>query len=169
MAAVLLLTGASAIAANVTLTWDPSPSTNVVEYRLYYGTASRAYTEILNVGPATTATVTNLVGGTTYYFAVTTVDDLGLESDFSDEVSYTPPVVAVSVPAQLAISETTGQIHVTAMAVPGSSHTIEGSDDMTTWVELGSITADSAGRLEFMDAQASDHQKRFYRFKGPSD
>ena len=40
--------------------------------------------------------MSNLLNGTTYFFAVTAYDTNGLESDFSTEISYTipePPVI----------------------------------------------------------------------------
>src|SRR5258708_5166666 len=62
----------SAFAANsVTLAWDPSISTNVAGYRVYYGVASRSYTNSVNAGAATSVTITTLADATTYYFAAT--------------------------------------------------------------------------------------------------
>lgn len=76
-------------AINVTLGWDPNPETNV-GYKIYHGVASRTYTNMVNVGQATSATISNLVSGTTYYFAVTAYyTSTGLESGPSAEVTYT--------------------------------------------------------------------------------
>ena len=80
---------------NVVLAWDASPSGEVTGYRVYWGAASRCYTNVL----ATTnliATVTNLQRGVTYYFAVTAFTATGLESEFSNEVSYTAPARPVA-------------------------------------------------------------------------
>jgi oxalate decarboxylase/phosphoglucose isomerase-like protein (cupin superfamily) len=76
---------------SVNLAWSPSPDTNVVGYRVYYGVVSRTYTNMVDVGAATNATISGLVEGATYYFAATAYNVLGLESDFSTEVSYTIP------------------------------------------------------------------------------
>ena len=73
----------------VTLAWDPSPGSGIAGYLLYEGTASRSYSDVIDVGESTTATASNLVSGTTYYFAVTAYDTNGLESDFSSEIIYT--------------------------------------------------------------------------------
>jgi len=81
-------------AASVTLTWDPSPDATVTGYRIYYGVASRSYTNIVDAGDATSITISNLVEGVTYYFAATAYNVLGMESEFSDEVSYTVPSTA---------------------------------------------------------------------------
>jgi hypothetical protein len=76
---------------SVTLGWDASPDSAVVGYRLYYGSACRDYTNMIDVGSATTATVSNLDWGETYYFAVTAYDTNGLESAFSGEISFAVP------------------------------------------------------------------------------
>lgn len=89
----LLLLTAHSPAAQVTLIWDASPSAAVVGYRLYYGTQSRMYTGSIDIGMATTYTITELLGGQTYYFAVTAYDRTGdAESAFADELSTTLPL-----------------------------------------------------------------------------
>ncbi|MBE7499936.1 MAG: fibronectin type III domain-containing protein [Verrucomicrobiales bacterium] len=80
-----------AIAADVTLAWDPSPDATVVGYKLHWGGASGTYTSHLDVGNVLTATVPGLEPAVTYYFAATAYDGAGLESDYSNEVEYTPP------------------------------------------------------------------------------
>jgi hypothetical protein len=81
---------APAIASSVTLGWDASADTNVIGYLLYWGTASGDYTSSLNT-TGLVAQVTGLHCGTTYNFAATAVGANGLESPFSNEVSYTTP------------------------------------------------------------------------------
>ena len=83
----------AAATASVKLTWNPSISTNVVSYNVYYGTASGVYGSSISVAGAasTNATVTGLVQGTTYYFAATAVDALGNQSPYSNETSYSVP------------------------------------------------------------------------------
>ena len=78
-------------AANVSLAWDPSPDTNVVRYYVYYGAGSGDYTNRVNADNTTSVTVSNLAVGSAYFFAATAISDDGLESDFSNEVSYTVP------------------------------------------------------------------------------
>jgi hypothetical protein len=77
----------SVLADDVTLTWNPSTDTGVAGYKIYYGTASRVYTNSLDVGNDTNVLISGLVEGTTYFFAATTYDSVGDESDFSTEVS----------------------------------------------------------------------------------
>ena len=81
----------------MTLAWDASASTNVVGYRLYYGTNTRSYQFVTNTGLALTQAVLLPHRGR-WFFAATAYDTNGLESDFSIEVSWEskpmPPVMA---------------------------------------------------------------------------
>jgi hypothetical protein len=87
-AALLWITNVySQAASTVTLAWDPSPGTNIAGYNIYYGGATRDYTNTITVLNTNEVQVTNLVSGTTYFFAATAFDFQGLESDYSDEVS----------------------------------------------------------------------------------
>ena len=97
-----LIPSHSLAAGTVTLIWDPSSGTNVIaNYKVYYGSASRAYTNVISVGTATTLSVSNLVAGTTYYFAATAVDAYGLESDYSTEASTVIPISITNQPPTL--------------------------------------------------------------------
>jgi hypothetical protein len=76
-----------------TETVDGAPLPGLSGYRVYYGTASRDYTRILEVDdPAADRwVVEGLAPGTTWYFAVTAVDPDGRESAFSNEGSKAIP------------------------------------------------------------------------------
>lgn len=74
----------------VTTKQDGTPADNLAGYRAYYGNASRNYSADVDVGNFTSVTLPTLPGIT--YYAVTAYDEDGLESDFSDEVSYTADV-----------------------------------------------------------------------------
>jgi Fibronectin type III domain/Immunoglobulin domain len=76
---------------SVTLAWNPSTNADIAGYNIYYGVASRAYTNQLSVGNVTTATISGLVEGVTYYFAAKAYNGSGVESDFSNEATYTVP------------------------------------------------------------------------------
>ncbi len=76
----------------VALEWDSSPSSNVAGYRLLCGTESGQYTRIIDVGPATSGTVTGLEPGVTYYFAAAAYSDAQLESAPCPEINYTVPL-----------------------------------------------------------------------------
>jgi hypothetical protein len=80
-------------AASVTLAWDRSQDPDVAGYRVYYGTASRHYPNLISNGDNTSCTIINLEPGQTYYIAATAYDFSGNESAFSQEIPYTVPLV----------------------------------------------------------------------------
>jgi hypothetical protein len=82
--------------ASATLAWNEVPDPYVSAYRFYQGDASRVYTSVATIG-ATSVRVTGLVPGRTYFFAVTAVGLAGLESQYSNEAVYTPPIETFSI------------------------------------------------------------------------
>jgi hypothetical protein len=72
------------------LSWNPSPSPDVVGYKVYIGTAPRQYTSPINVGTDTTHNVVGLLSGKTYYFAVSAYNTQ-VESAYSNEVQKSIP------------------------------------------------------------------------------
>src|SRR5690348_16634209 len=83
---LLCVAAASQIQAaqNVALAWNPSNGPGLVGYRLHQGTSSGSYTQTLDVGNATTAALSNLQAGSTYYFTVTAYNSAGVESSPSN-------------------------------------------------------------------------------------
>lgn len=68
---------------------DGSPLTDLAGFRIYYGTSSRDYTDVVDIGsPGTTSFVLEQVQGD-YYFAMTALDGDGNESAYSNEVRKT--------------------------------------------------------------------------------
>ncbi len=118
---------------NVTLAWDANSEPDIAGYRLKYGTSSGNYVQTLEVGGATTATVSNLVAGNTYFFVVTTYNMAALESAPSSEVSFT---VAGN------------QAPTVSLTSPGSGSSWSAPASLT----LNAIASDgdgSIGRVEF--------------------
>jgi len=74
-------------ASTVTLGWSPNTEDDLAGYRVYYGTHSKNYDTVIDVGNVTHHMVTGLEPETRYYFAVTAYDTSLNESDFSEEVS----------------------------------------------------------------------------------
>jgi fibronectin type 3 domain-containing protein len=74
-----------------TLNWSANTETDLSGYNVYYSTDNVAFSK-LNTSIVTTTTyeVLNLTNGTTYYFAVTAVDNLNNESARSTSVSVVP-------------------------------------------------------------------------------
>jgi hypothetical protein len=146
---------------SITLAWNPSLDPTVAGCDIYYGVASRTYTNIIDVGKATNITISGLVEGTTYYFTATAYNALGVESDFSNETSYTVPTTALArlklraAPARQVILTVTGAI--------GHTYQILATQDFKTWTVIGTVTVGASGSLDFTDTNAASFPKRFYR------
>jgi len=88
-------------AQSVTLAWSPSSDSSVVGYRVHYGTSSGHYTTTIDVGNLTTATISNLTAGGTFYFVVTAYNASGVDSAPTNEtsaVSTGSPTVVLATP-----------------------------------------------------------------------
>ena len=124
----ILVSVSTHAASTVTLAWDPSTGTNIAGYKIYYGASSGSYTNALTVGSVTTATISNLLNGATYYFVATAYDSSNLESDFSNEVSYTnvvltSPTIALTSPANNAAFAAPAAVGLAASVTP-NGHSI---------------------------------------------
>lgn len=92
---------AEATAGSVALAWDSNSEPDLAGYRIHYGTAAVPYGNLVDV-TTTSATISNLVNGVTYTFAVTAYDTSGNESVYSEPLSYTMGSSRVIPPAVLA-------------------------------------------------------------------
>ena len=88
---VALLISVWARAEQVTLAWDANTEADLAGYKVHYGTASGSYTTSVDVHKVTTAIVTGLAAGQTYYFVVTAYNAANNESGYSNQVSYSIP------------------------------------------------------------------------------
>ncbi len=70
----------------VTVQWSPNSEADLAGYKLYVGTASGQYSQIIDVGNVTTHSLA-LSKGTTYFFTVSAYDASGHESERSSEWS----------------------------------------------------------------------------------
>ncbi len=119
---LIVLCTAQAFAGQVTLAWDAS-SGSVAGYKVHYGTSSGVYSSNINV-TNTTATIANLVDGSTYYFAIKAYDSAGNESGFSNEASRT---IAFAVPsASFSANITSGVAPLTVTFANSSTGNVTG-------------------------------------------
>jgi hypothetical protein len=86
---------------SITLAWDIDTDPTVVGYNLNYGTSADSLTQVQNVGDLTTAKVSGLTAGVTYYFAVTAYDADGVNSAYSNEVSLTLAAAPTPTPTRI--------------------------------------------------------------------
>jgi Fibronectin type III domain len=171
---VSLLLGLCSLAEaadSVSLAWDPVNESDIVGYRLHYGTSSGNYIVTIDLGSATTATASSLTIGATYFFVVTAYNTAGLESSPSGEVSFTatpnqPPAIISSM---LRLSD--GSFQLTLTIAANTATTVNGvgiyvSGDLKTWTLLSHILNPS-GTLIVTDPDAAFVDRRFYRVSIP--
>ncbi len=159
----LLAARKPAHASSLTLGWTASTSAAVAGYNVYYGTNSGNYPYMINVGSATSATITNLSPGVTYYFAATAYDAAGDQSAFSSQISFLVPGMLAMVPGANSGSPGSMQFSV-APAIPGIWYEIQASTNLITWTSLWqSSVVTTNGWMQFTDPAASLYPSRFYR------
>jgi fibronectin type III domain protein len=141
---------------SIPLAWNPSVGSNVAGYKIYYGGASHAYTNSVYVGNVTNTTITGLSPNTTYYFAATTYNKLGIESGFSNEAML--GVLPPTAPAMTQVSQVNGQFAFNVSGVTNQC-VVQASTNMVDWVSIQTNTAP----FTFVDPNAGQFQHRFYR------
>jgi hypothetical protein len=188
--------------SNVTLAWCPSSGTNIIAgYRIYYGSGFttnwiptvydtnyppcppvilsngtnwlRTYTNIVDVGNVTNATITNLITGVPYYFSATAYDIYGLESDFSAEITTTlqfplMPVIT-NIVSNIYWLSSLGCPAIQTKVCPFQSVTYQYKTNLiqTDWMILTNIIADQYGNSVYDDVGAKGTLSRFYRIYTP--
>lgn len=149
-------------AQTVTLAWEPSPDSTVTGYNMYYGVASGTYTNLVDVGNASSGSIPGLVEGTTYFIAATAYSILGLESIFSNELSYTVPTAVAKLQIRAAANN---QVVLTVTGQIGRTYDLQVTQGFTTWTVIGTVTVGASGSLEFVDPNAANFPARFYRMQ----
>jgi hypothetical protein len=93
----------NANAAQVKVTFDPSPDSRAIGHKIYYSQSSdiskTKFTEKIDLGTDIFYVTPQLQEGTTYYFAATAYDIHGNESIFSEIASYKVPVTIYTIGA----------------------------------------------------------------------
>ena len=137
----LFLTPDIGNAGQVTLAWDMNSEPNVTGYKIYYGTASRNYDWVIDVGKVAEVTITDLPNGATYYFAATAYDNSNppIESTYSDEVNESMCTYSISpLNANFSASGGTGSVSITTE--PGCTWT---ASSVASWL---TITSGKSGK-----------------------
>jgi hypothetical protein len=140
----------------VNVSWNGVSDTNVVGYKLYFGTFSQEYTNTIVAGNVTNTYLSGITPGATYYFAVTSYNAAGWESAYSTEVAYTAPAVAG---APISIAQTPGGFNITVNGTAAMPYVILASTDLVNWVALTTNTAP----FVFTDSNSAGYPERFYQ------
>jgi hypothetical protein len=155
-------------AGSATLNWQPSSSTDVVGYRIYYGNHGLE-SSVVVAAQATTTRIDGLTAGATYYFIVTAVDTAGAESPPSNEVLFTvaaDEANTTSLAAGLSNISTRADVF-TAQGATIAGFVIGGTENHTVVVRglgptlasagVSGVLADPLLVLHQSDAQGKDH------------
>jgi Fibronectin type III domain len=143
-------------AQNVTLAWDAE---RAIGYRLHYGTANGNYTKIQNVGSATTATVSNLTAGQTYFFVVTAYNAFG-EGPPSNEVSFRATMD--DAPTLSLQKLPNGNVRLSVTGAMGETERFYVSSDLQKWTLL-TTAVNKTGTVSVDDPDTQSMDRRFYR------
>lgn len=142
---------------SVAVTWDPITATNVAGLKIYSGTASHGYSNVLTVaGGTNTGTISGLVAGRTYYFAVTTFDSAGGESSYSAEASYTVPVTPATLTSP---SRSGGQFSFSVVGDVGQQYVVQATTNLLDWISVQT----NAAPFTFTDTNTWGFNQRYYR------
>lgn len=155
-----LATREAAQADNILLEWDASASSNVAGYNVYYGTNSGNYPYMFNAGNVTSATISNLCCGTTYYFVATAYDAAGDESAYSGEICFIVPGLLT-----MTMHPASGGPAVLQFPVgPDHWYEIQATTDLQNWTSIWqSAVMTTNVWMQFTDANAAAFASRFYR------
>ncbi|KRF09615.1 hypothetical protein ASG89_15470 [Paenibacillus sp. Soil766] len=99
------------------LTLNYSKILDAVSYNIHYGSEPGHYTQVLNTRRPLTTTVPDLVNGTKYYFAISSVTPDG-ESGLSNEMSLTPLKNTTVQPTVLGITPSGNRLVVNFTTAP---------------------------------------------------
>jgi len=89
---VFLLISSNVIAGTLIITWSPNAESDLAGYKIYFGTQSHLYTDVIDVGNVDSYEFDFLTDSVQYYFALSAYDHWNNESSLSLEVSGIPGV-----------------------------------------------------------------------------
>jgi hypothetical protein len=122
-------------AQSVTLAWNPSASSNVAGYMIYYGNDGITFDNQIDAGTNTSVAVTGLAPGSTNYFEVVAYDTNDDQSPPSNQIEYNVP----------AIPET-----VSVLANPASGGGVSGGGSFYAGSSI-TVTADAGSGYAFIN------------------
>jgi hypothetical protein len=153
-----------AFSAEPMLEWDANTEPDVAGYRVYFGEKPGVYEQSVDVGAETSYVLSDLDPGVTFYFAITAYTVDGLESDFSDEISYTAAIDGVTAAlSHCDLINVNGNASVRFSAALGQVCTVLASSDLRAWHEVYRTTAAQDGEIVYDDGPMQAGVVRFFR------
>ena len=146
---------AAGAVASVTLQWNPSTDPYVAGYKIYFGTNSHVYNNVVVAGNVSSQITLGIQPGISNYFAATAFDIFGTESDFSNETSILVPIAATLTAAIR--SANTFSFSVLGMA--GTQYVVQASTNLANWVSVQTNLAP----FTFSETNASPAAHKFFR------
>jgi hypothetical protein len=144
--------------SSASLEWNSITDSSIVGYNVYYGGASRSYTNVVSVGNSTNVTVGGLVEGKTYYFAVTAYDAFGDESDFSTETTFIVPGFLTLTPG----NNVGEPLHIRFPVALSHRYELQVSQDLKNWSTVWEIIGISNMWVQY-DTPATSPVPQFFR------
>lgn len=158
----------------IIVAWDANaPEDNVAGYRLYYGLESGNYINSIDVGNVTHYALRDLIIGVTYFSAVTAYNECGLESLFSNEISFSfsefknrKPIfedfkISFENPTNISFNLVGHPTYARDYFV-GEYMVVQYSNDLKNWFFL-KVFKYEGNRVTIYDSNINVFNKRFYR------
>jgi hypothetical protein len=150
-------------ANSVIVGWPANTDPGILGYNFYFGTSSRNYSTIIDVGNVTNTVVDNLLEGQTYYFAVTAYNIMGLESLPSPETAYPIPLVRfTSTPITV---QPKGLLSINIAGPVGRSAVLLASTNLTTWSPISTNVFTTTNLFIKVTDSPGVTKTRFFRVK----
>ena len=87
---LILMSSNNSYAGEVKISFAPSPDSNAMGSKIYYGKTT-SFSNFIDIGKSTTVRISNLQEGALYYFALKAYDQFGNDSEFSEIFSLKIP------------------------------------------------------------------------------
>ncbi|HEY3862851.1 MAG TPA: fibronectin type III domain-containing protein [Verrucomicrobiae bacterium] len=159
LTAALLCGRAANAVQSLAIAWNPSVSTNIVGYHVYYGTHGTNYETVIDAGTNTSYEVSGLQEGLTNTFVVTSYNSSGTDSAPSNVITYL-------VPGLVNVMNGGGKGKAATLkfpVAPGVTYKVQASPDLNGWTTVYQTTATNNAWMQFQDAQGANLRQRYYR------
>jgi len=101
----------------------------------------------------------------TYWFICVARDLAGNAEPRPGQADVTVRIPVPSPVIQSVVVESDGRVRIHATGSAGISFSVEASEDLIEWREIGTVTATQEGMMEFVDADAPSLDQRYYRLR----